>query len=143
MTAELIRGLVPDPSRMPSRAARPCLRLVDPDERFTVVCPSPRQSVQLTRRGRLVVTATVTFALVALAVLLATFVDAASTPIDRVSTVMPGQTLVSPGQTLSEVAVAHLPSLPIDEAVALIQLANGLNTDQVHSGQSLLIPAMR
>ena len=132
MSAELIRGLAPEPFRMPSAAARPRLRLVDPDERLTAVYPS----VRLTRRGRLVVTATVTFALVVLAVLLATSVGAASTPRDHTST-------VSPGQTLSEVAAAHLPSLPIDEAVALIQLANGLNTDQVHSGQSLLIPAMR
>lgn len=139
MSAELIRGLAPEPFRMPSAAARPCLRLVDPDERLKEVYPS----VRLTRRGRLVVTATVTFALVVLAVLLATSVGAASTPRDYTSTVSPGQTLVSSGQTLSEVAAAHLPSLPIDEAVALIQLANGLNTDQVHSGQSLLIPAMR
>jgi hypothetical protein len=40
------------------------------------------------------------------------------------------------------VAAAQLPTLPIDNAVARIQLANGLSTSQVHAGQSLLIPAL-
>ena len=51
-------------------------------------------------------------------------------------------TTVSAGQTLSEVAAAQLPGLPINEGVARIQLANGLNTSQVHAGQSLLIPSL-
>ena len=72
---------------------------------------------------------------VTLAVMLATSVDAAAPQIDHATT-------VSAGQTLSEVAAAQLPSLPINEAVARIQLVNGLNTSQVHAGQSLLIPAM-
>jgi LysM repeat protein len=72
---------------------------------------------------------------VALALMLATSVDAAAPQIDH-------STTVSAGQTLSEVAATELPSLPNHNAVALIQLANGLNTSQVHAGQSLLIPAI-
>jgi predicted Zn-dependent protease len=70
-----------------------------------------------------------------LALALATSVSAADAQIGHATT-------VSPGQTLSEVAAAHLPTLPINDAVARIQLANGLNTSQVRAGQSLLIPAL-
>lgn len=72
---------------------------------------------------------------VTLAVVLASAVDAAGPQIDHATT-------VSAGQTLSEVAAVQLPSLPVNDAVARIQLANGLNTFQVHAGQSLLIPTM-
>jgi hypothetical protein len=70
-----------------------------------------------------------------LAVVLASTVDAAPALIDHVTT-------VSAGLTLSEIAATQLPSLSIHDAVARIQLANGLNTSQVHAGQSLLIPAL-
>jgi LysM repeat protein len=76
-----------------------------------------------------------TVAVAALAVLLATSVDAAAPQIHHATTVVAGQ-------TLSEVAAAQLPGLPIRDAVAQIQLANGLNSSQVHAGQSLLIPAV-
>jgi len=123
---------------MPSRTARPRLRLVGPDERggtdervFALTLPATR----LTRRGRLLSTLAAMVAVVTLAVVPATSVDAAAPQIDHAVT-------VSAGQTLSEVAAAQLPSLLIQDAVARIQLVNGLNTFQVHAGQSLLIPAM-
>jgi LysM repeat protein len=81
------------------------------------------------------ITLTVTAAVLTLAALLATSVSAAAPEIDHATTVFAGQ-------TLSEVAAAQLPGLAIDEAVAQIQLANGLNSLQVHAGQSLLIPTM-
>jgi hypothetical protein len=74
-------------------------------------------------------------AVVTLAVVLATSVDAAAPQIDHATT-------VGAGQTLSDVAATQLPGLLINDAVARIQLVNGLNTSQVHAGQSLLIPAM-
>jgi len=74
-------------------------------------------------------------AMAAMALALAGAVDAAPQQIDHVTT-------VSAGQTLSEVAAVQLPSLPIPEAVARIQLANDLSSSQVHAGQSLLIPVM-
>jgi predicted Zn-dependent protease len=82
----------------------------------------------LTRRGRLVITLVATVAV-------ATSVDAAAPQIDHATT-------VSAGQTLSQVAATQLPSLPINNAVARIQLVNGLSTSQVHAGQLLLIPAL-
>ncbi|NMM24955.1 MAG: LysM peptidoglycan-binding domain-containing protein [Phycicoccus sp.] len=114
---------------MPSRTARTQLRLVGPGERAMV--PTAR----LTRRGRLFITLVGSTAAMALAVGLASSVSAASPQIDHATTVFAGQ-------TLSEVAAAQLPSLPISEAVAQIQLANDLNTSEVHAGQRLLIPAL-
>ena len=129
MSAAVAWDLVPTPGRMPSPAARPPLRLVGPGERAVV--PATR----LTRRGRLLITLTVTAAALTLAVGLATSVSASAPQIDHATTVFAGQ-------TLSEVAAAQLPGLPIDEAVVRIQLANDLNTSQVHAGQLLLIPSM-
>jgi LysM domain len=120
------------PARMPSRTARPRLRLVGPDER---ACAPALPATRLTRRGRLVIALVATAAVVTLTLGLATSVDAAARQIDHATT-------VSAGQTLSEVAAAQLPSLLINDAVARIQLVNGLNSSQVHAGQSLLIPAM-
>jgi hypothetical protein len=51
-------------------------------------------------------------------------------------------TTVRSGQNLSEVAAQQLPQLPVADAVARIQVANNLTTNQVHSGQALLIPAV-
>lgn len=129
MSVAVAWELAPTPGRMPSRTARPPLRLVGPGERAEV--PATR----LTRRGRLLITLTVTAAALTLAVGLATSVRAAAPQIDHATTVFAGQ-------TLSEVAAAQLPGLPIDEAVVRIQLANDLNTSQVHAGQLLLIPSM-
>jgi hypothetical protein len=114
---------------MPLRTNRPPLRLVGPDER--VWAPATR----LTRRGRIVGTLLAALAVATLALLLATSVDAAPPQIDHATTVLSGQ-------TLSEVAATQLPSLSTRNAVALIQLANGLSSSQVHAGQSLLIPAV-
>jgi hypothetical protein len=108
------------------------LRFVGPDER--VPAPAP-PATRLTGRGRLVITLVAVVAVVTLAVVLATLVDATAAQVDHATT-------VSAGQTLSDVAATQLPRLPINDAVARIQLVNGLNTSQVHAGQSLLIPAM-
>jgi LysM domain len=112
--------------------ARPRLRLVGPDERGRAPA---RPATRLTGRGWRVITLVTAAAMVTLAVVLATSVDAAAPQIDHATT-------VSAGQTLSDVAATQLPSLSINDAVARIQLVNGLNTSQVHAGQSLLIPAM-
>jgi LysM domain len=132
MSAAVDWELAPTPESMPSRIARPQLRLVLPGER--AVTPV-RLATRISRRGRLVITLTVVAAASMLGVLLATSVMASAPEIDH-------STTVSAGQTLSEVAAAQLPGLPINEGVARIQLANSLNTSQVHAGQSLLIPAM-
>ena len=132
MSAAVAWELAPTPCRMPSRTVRPQLRLVLPGER--VVAPV-RVATRINRRGRLLVTLTVLAAATTLGLTVATSVMASGPQIDPPTT-------VSAGQTLSEVAAAQLPGLPINEGVARIQLANGLNTSQVHAGQSLLIPSM-
>jgi hypothetical protein len=121
--------LAPSPRRMPSRTARPQLRLVGPEERASV------PALGLTRLGRLLIMLLMAAAGLSLTVVLTTpSISAAPPQIDHATT-------VAVGQTLSDVAAAQLPSLPINEAVARVQLVNGLNTTQVHAGQSLLIPA--
>jgi len=160
MPTAIMPVLRPQPVRMPPRTARPRLRLVGPDDRgpehwidpkrwaetdevvgpFEGDCGQTSVALRLTRRGRLFMTLMVTLTLAALAVVLATSVDAAALPMDAPQ--IRYSTTVSAGQTLSEVAATHLPSLPIHEGVARIQLANGLNTSQVHAGQSLLIPGL-
>lgn len=139
MSAGAIGVLMPDPTRMPSRTARAQLRLVGPDERGgpeRLVWQPADQAVRLTRRGRLVITVATTAVALLLAMVLAASVDAAPPQIDHATTVLAGQ-------TLSEVAATQLPNLLIPDAVARIQIVNGLNSPQVHAGQSLLIPVMR
>ena len=149
MSAGAVDVFAPQP-HVPLRTARPPLRLVASDgtpcpdtcfdngERldFGELALAPElPALRFTRRGRLAITLMATIAVATLAMVLATSVDAAAPQIDHATT-------VSAGQTLSEVAATQLPSLPIRDAVAWIQLANGLNTSHVHAGQSLLIPAM-
>jgi hypothetical protein len=128
MSAAVDWDLAPSPCRMPSRTARPPLRLVGPEER--VIAPVMR----ISRRGRLLITVAVSIACVSLAVVLATSVGAAAPQIGHAIT-------ISAGQTLSQVAADQLPSLPVNEAVIRIQLANGLDSSQVQEGQILVIPA--
>jgi hypothetical protein len=129
---------------MPRTVGRPLLRLVVSDGR---VIPDDcnrtgaeafstwPNAVRLTRRGRIVMVLMTALAVAALALVLAGSVDAAGLQADHATT-------VSGGQTLSEVAASQLPSLPIGDAVARIQLVNDLSSTQVHEGQTLLIPAM-
>lgn len=151
MSAEVISALAPEPVGVRPRAARPRMHLVGPDERvcgdgpactdgqvWTAVDPAVEPAARLTRRGhlaRIVLGLAVACTVAALAVVLATSVDAAAPQIDHATT-------VSAGQTLSDVAAAQLPNLPIRDGVARIQLVNGLNSSQVHAGQSLLIPVV-
>lgn len=132
MSAAVAWELGPTPGRMPLRTTGPRLRLVLPGERAEAPV---RVATRINRRGRLLVTLTVLSATLSLGLMLATSVMASGPKIDHATT-------VSVGQTLSEVAAAQLPGLPINEGVARIQLANGLNTSQVQAGQSLLIPSM-
>jgi len=134
----------PESVTMPGPDPRPSLRLVAsngalsldeylgrPGRGFAQGLPA----IRLTRRGRLVITMLALVASASLAMAVATTVGAAPPQIDHV-------TVVSAGLTLSEIAATQLPTLPINDAVARIQLANGLSTFQVHAGQSLLIPAV-
>jgi hypothetical protein len=132
MSAAAAWDVAPAPVGMPARPARPHLTSVPCGE--AVPAPEPRP-LRLTRAGRLAVTLTVVAAAVALAVAL--FAGGASaSAVDHTTT-------VRSGQTLSEIAATELPELPVADAVARIQVANNLASDQVHAGQSLVIPAVR
>ena len=118
------------PGHVPG-VTRPTLHLV-PTGR---AARSSRQTtpLRISRFGRLVLTATV---IVIAGVLAVTLLGAgsASAGIDHTVTVVSGQ-------TLSGIAHTELPDLPIAEGVAQIQLANHLNTAQIHTGQQLAIPS--
>ena len=109
------------------RPGRPVLHLV-PSGRAAV----GRPAVKVTRFGRLLITAS-TVAVVTLLAVTILGVGSAGASIDHRIT-------VRAGQTLSQVAATELPQLPVSEGVAQIQLANDLNTSQVHAGQELAIP---
>lgn len=137
-------GVPPEPLNMPSPAASRPLRLVSSNGKLSLGGRNDREeaaltqgfpAIRLTRRGRLFIFVMAAVAVAALTLVLATSVDAAAPLVDHVTT-------VSSGVTLSEIAATQLPSLPIQDAVVRIQLANGLNTFQVHAGQSLVIPAV-
>jgi hypothetical protein len=112
------------------RPARPQLRLVPTGD---AVAARPAAPVRLTRRGRLAITLTVAAVIAVFAFLMAPGPSVPTTTIDHAAT-------VAAGQTLSEIAATQLPKLAVSEAVAQIQLANNLNTSDVHAGQTLLIP---
>lgn len=134
MSAGVVGVRAPQPAGLPSRTTQPALRLVSLDERAL----GPVHLAALaTRRGRLVVTLMAIFAAVALALMLATSVGAAEPEVE-----VDHATTVLTGQTLSEVAATQLPTLPIADAVARIQLVNALSTSEVQAGQVLLIPAI-
>ena len=90
--------------------------------------------LRLTRAGRLALTVLITLLLsgVALAVMTP---RAVSSP-QRVVT-------VQAGQTLSELAATLMPEVTPAEGVALIQIANRLNSAHVLAGQQLVIPGVR
>lgn len=102
------------------------------------VAESAKGGVQLTRRGRLAITL-----LIAGLVLVAAFVgirQATATP--SYAIVGSGVSVtVAAGETMSQIAARELPSLPIREGVARIQILNNLSTTAISAGQTLAIPA--
>ncbi|UJH71376.1 LysM peptidoglycan-binding domain-containing protein [Ornithinimicrobium sp. INDO-MA30-4] len=89
--------------------------------------------MRLTRRGRLSITIASTVSAVVLAAGMVLSGGAANATTEEV--------VVQPGQTLSQIAAAELPDTRLDMAIVDIQLANNMSTDQVRSGQTLVIPA--
>lgn len=95
---------------------------------------APRPRLRLTRRGRLLVTLLGLGAVSVVALVLAARLAAPQPTPEHV-------TVIEPGQTLSQVASEELPRLPVELAVARIQVANSLNSPVLVQGQSLVIPA--
>ena len=133
MSAAVAWDVTPAPVRMPVRPTRPQLVSVPCGE---AVARRPAAPLRLTRAGRLALTlTTATAALVATIAMVSGGASASGVVIDH-------STAVRPGQTLSQIAGEQLPQLPVEDAVARIQVANDLTTSQVHAGQTLLIPAV-
>ncbi|MFC0359469.1 hypothetical protein ACFFHC_06645 [Kytococcus schroeteri] len=97
------------------------------------VRPAPR--MRLTARGRAARQALV----IAVAVVMVLLVAWQATGAGRDAGVAE-RVVVAQDQTLSHVAVEHLPEVPVDRAVLMLQEANGLGTSQVQAGQELVIP---
>jgi hypothetical protein len=132
MSAAVAWDVAAAPARVPVRPARPHLVAVPCGDD---VLAAPAAPLRLTRAGRLAITLSVVAVLVAVAVALM--------PRPSAATVIDHSTTVGQGQTLSQIASQQLPQLPVADAVARIQVANNLTTNQVHAGQALLIPAVR
>lgn len=105
------------------------LRLVPP--------VAPGATMRLTRRGRLVRTG----ALLALASGLVATVGVARAAGPAEIPQPPKAVVVQAGESLWQIARAELPGMPAADAVARIQLANGMSTAQVRAGEHLVIPA--
>jgi hypothetical protein len=135
MSAAVAWDVATAPVRVPLRPARPRLVAVPCGDDLVAPRPTP---LRLTRAGRLALTVTVTLAMLALVL----GVTLALLPGGSTATVIDHSATVQAGQTLSEIAAQQLPQLPVADAVARIQVANDLPTNQVHAGQSLLIPAV-
>ncbi len=88
--------------------------------------------MRLTRFGRLVVALLVAAVVSVLGVGLAGQLASA--------TGEPRTVTVRSGQTLSGIAARELPELTTSEGVVELQIANGLSTTAIHSGQQLVIP---
>ena len=88
--------------------------------------------LRLTRFGRLVVALLVAAVVSVLGVGLAGQLASA--------TGEPRTVTVQSGQTLSGIAVREMPELTAAEGVVELQIANGLSTTAIHTGQQLVIP---
>ena len=114
---------------------RPRLVLVPtgPDAaRPTRTARATQPPMRLTRFGRLVVALLVAAVVSVLGVGLAGQLASA--------TGEPRTVTVRSGQTLSGIAARELPELTTSEGVVELQIANGLSTTAIHSGQQLVIP---
>lgn len=99
-----------------------------------------RRSVRLTRRGRLLVTLTLT------AVAVVAFVLSGLGPAGAGTPTTAGQTrvvTVAPGQTLWQIAGQIAPGRDPRDVVAQITALNHLRADQLAAGQELLVPVVR
>lgn len=112
---------------VPFPAARPAARRVR------------RQSVRLTRRGRVLVVL-VSTAFLLLVVLLSGRVtaDAGTSAGDQGRAT--GVVVVQPGENLWQIALAIAPGVDPRETISLIRSLNGLGDRTVVAGQSIVVP---
>lgn len=114
-------------------AGRPHLVLVPTGREAVAAARAAAPAMRLTRFGRLVRTVLVAGVISVLGVGLAGQLASASGDARTVT--------VRSGQTLSGIAARELPELSVTDGVVELQVANGLSTSQIHTGQQLVIPA--
>ena len=132
---ELAQGLAPVAplSERDRGVSRPRLRVLAAPEGPAAAAPVAPARGRITRRGRLVLTGTVTLLLaVTVAAVIGSVLPTGASSVETV--------VVQPGQTLSEIAASQLPDLSVNSAIVQIQLANDMNSLQVQAGQVLEIP---
>lgn len=114
-------------------AGRPHLVSVPTGREAVAAARAAAPAMRLTRFGRLVRTVLVAGVISVLGVGLAGQLASASGDARTVT--------VRSGQTLSGIAARELPELSVTDGVVELQVANGLSTSQIHTGQQLVIPA--
>lgn len=126
---------VPATAPVLAPSCRPAAR----PQRHLHVVPTPQPAamvrLRVTRAGRLTLT------LLAVAVCVAFALTAWAGRGTAAGVGAPGHAItVHAGQTLSQIALAELPGLPLDEAITRIQLANTMSSTAVRAGAVLTIP---
>ena len=119
----------------PFPAARPALR-----QPTRASAGTTRRTVQLTRRGRMVVVLLSTaFLLLVILVSGRVSADAGTSLVDQGRAT--GVVVVQPGESLWQIARAIAPGADPRETVSLIRDLNGLGDSTVVPGQSIVVPA--
>ncbi len=121
----------------PTHPAELAPRMPDGRPRLRLVPTGPQvgdasAALTMTRRGRLLRSGLVAAVTLAVAWTVVSAITAGAAAAHVVT--------VTRGQTLSEIAARQLPDLPVRDGVAALQLANGLNTSDIHAGQVLTVP---
>ncbi len=135
MSAIVLEAVRQPHTEEPARShatGRPRLVLVPTGPEAARAARATQPPMRLTRFGRLVVALLVAAVVSVLGVGLAGQL-ASATGEQRTVT-------VRSGQTLSGIAARELPELTTSEGVVELQIANGLSTTAIHSGQQLVIP---
>ena len=146
--------LVPQPPDQPARGRREAVRSGAPHQAAVPHRPAaphraavPRQAaarmpVRLTRRGRLVVTATAVLIVGAVSMALAGVAQATGHSAATAAHARQGVTkvLVRPGQTLWSLAEQYAPDADTRLVIQEILQLNSMSTDQVQPGQLLWVP---
>lgn len=94
------------------------------------VAAQAKGGLRLTRRGRLAMTTTTLAVATVAGAGMAFGGSGGGAP----------EVTVEQGQTLGSIAEAEMSGVPTREAVMQLQVANGLTSSHVHSGQTLTIP---
>ena len=135
MSAIVLEAVRQPHTEEPARSqatGRPRLVLVPTGPEAARAARATQPPMRLTRFGRLVVALLVAAVVSVLGVGLAGQLASA--------TGEPRTVTVRSGQTLSGIAARELPELTTSEGVVELQIANGLSTTAIHSGQQLVIP---